>query len=131
MSANVDALKRGYDGFNRGDLEAVSTIFAPDARWEGTSDERIPGGGTFESRDDAMAALGRTVPESFDSWASHPEEFIEENGTVVVLGHSEGRTKSGKDVKVPFVHVWRMSDAKIDRGLLLTDTSVVVEALGS
>jgi hypothetical protein len=46
-----------------------------------------------------------------------------------VLGHTEGKTKSGNDVKVPFVHIWRMSDGQVKRGQLLTDTAVVLAAL--
>ena len=48
----------------------------------------------------------------------------------MVLGHTEARTKTGNDVKVPFVHVWRMSDGAVGRGQLLTDTAVILEALG-
>jgi hypothetical protein len=55
--------------------------------------------------------------------------MIEADNTVVVLGHTEAKTKDGNDLKVPFVHVWRMEDAKVKRGQLLTDTSVILEAL--
>jgi ketosteroid isomerase-like protein len=128
MSENVDVLKRGYDAFNSGDQETLAGVFADDVRWEGANDDRVPGAGTFEGRDDALAALGRAV-EPFESFSSAPDEFLEEGDTVVVLGHTEARTKSGNDVKVPFVHVWRMQDGTIKRGQLLTDTAAVVRAL--
>lgn len=67
--------------------------------------------------------------EPFESFASEPDEFIEEGDTVVVLGHSQARTKSGNELKVPFVHVWRMQDGTIKRGQLLTDTAAVLRAL--
>jgi ketosteroid isomerase-like protein len=61
-----------------------------------------------------------------------PDEFVSEGGTIVVLGHMEGRAKStGTQVKVPFVHVWRMSGGVVTRGQALTDTAVVADALGS
>jgi ketosteroid isomerase-like protein len=50
---------------------------------------------------------------------------------VVVLGHTEAQTKGGKDIKIPFVHIWRMSNGKVQRGQLLTDTAVMIEALGA
>jgi len=77
-----------------------------------------------------MGAIG-AASDGFESLTSHPDEFIEQDDTVVVLGHTEARTKTGNDVKVPFVHVWRMSGGAIGRGQLLTDTSVILEALGS
>lgn len=128
MSDNVDALKRGYDAFNSGDAETLAGVFAEDVRWEGSRDERVPGAGTYDSRDDVMSALGKAV-EPFESFSSQPDEWIEDGDSVVVLGHTEGRTKSGNDLKVAFVHVWRMSDGTIQRGQLLTDTSLVLEAL--
>lgn len=48
---------------------------------------------------------------------------------MVVLGHTEARTNSGNEVKVPFAHVWRVSGGTIQRGQLLTDTSVILKAL--
>ena len=128
MGNNVDVLKGGYDAFNSGDGQALAEVFAEDVRWEGTNDTRIPGAGTHEGRDRALGALGEAV-QPFESFSSQPDEFIEDGDTVVVLGHTEGRTKTGNDVKVPFVHVWRMEGGKIKRGQLLTDTSVVLEAL--
>jgi uncharacterized protein len=129
MTNNVDVLKGGYDAFNSGDQQGLAEVFAEDVRWEGTNDQRVPGAGTHEGRDQVLVALGQAV-EPFESFSSQPDEFIDDGDTVVVLGHTEGRTKSGNDLKVPFVHVWRMGDGKIQRGQLLTDTSVILEAIG-
>jgi uncharacterized protein len=128
MSENVDALQRGYDAFNSGDAEALAGVFAENIRWEGSNDDRVPGAGTFDGRDDVLTALGRAT-EPMESISSRPDEFIEQGDTVVVLGHTEARTKSGNDLKVPFVHVWRMADGTIQRGQLLTDTAVILQAL--
>ena len=128
MSANVDTLKRGYDAFNSGDAETLAGVFAEDVRWEGSNDDRVPGAGTHDGRDAALQALGQAT-QAFESISSIPDEFIEQDDTVVVLGHTESRTTSGTDVKVPFVHVWRMGDGVIKRGQLLTDTAVIVRAI--
>src|SRR3954453_5407917 len=128
MSQNTDVLKGGYDAFNSGDQQALTDVFAEDVRWEGTNDDRVPGAGTFDGRDDALAALGQAV-EPFESFSSQPDEYLEEGDTVVVLGHTEARAKSGSDLKVPFVHVWRMQDGTIRRGQILTDTAAVLQAL--
>jgi uncharacterized protein len=128
MSDNVNVLKRGYDAFNAGDQETLVGVFAEDVRWEGSNDDRVPGAGTYDGRNDALAALGRAV-EPFESFSSTPDEFVDDGDTVVVLGHTEARTKSGNELKVPFVHVWRMQDGTIKRGQLLTDTAAVLRAL--
>ena len=128
MSENIETLKRGYEAFNSGDTETLAGLFHDDVRWEGSNNERVPGGGTYDGRDEALSALGRAV-EPFESITSHPDEWFEDGDTVVVLGHTEGRTKSGNDLKVPFVHVWRMSDGRAKRGQLLTDTAEILDAL--
>ncbi len=71
VSENVDVIQRGYDAFNSGDAQALAEVFAEDVRWEGSSDERVPGAGTFDGRDDVLAALGRGT-EPFDSLSSQP-----------------------------------------------------------
>jgi ketosteroid isomerase-like protein len=129
MSQNTDVLKGGYDAFNSGDQQALTDVFAEDVRWEGSNDERVPGAGTFDGRDAALKALGEAV-EPFESFSSQPDEFVEDGDTVVVLGHTEARSKSGNDLKVPFVHVWRMEGGKIKRGQLLTDTAAILTAIG-
>jgi uncharacterized protein len=129
MSENVDVLRRGYEAFNTGDAETLAGVFASDVRWQSTDDERVPGGGTFDSRDAALAALGQSV-QAFESFVSRPDEFHEDGDTVVVVGRSEGRTTGGNAVEVPFIHVWSMRDGKIERGRLVTDTAVVLDALG-
>jgi uncharacterized protein len=128
MSENVDVLKRGYDAFNSGDQETLAGVFADDVRWEGPNDDRVPGAGTFDGKEDALGALGQAV-EPFESFSSQPDEFIEQGDTVVVLGHTEAKAKSGNELKVPFAHVWRLEDGTIKRGQILTDTAAVLRAL--
>jgi ketosteroid isomerase-like protein len=128
MSENTDALKRGYDGFNNGDIEAVAAIFADDIRWEGPNTEGVPMSGTNEGKDAVLQALGQ-IGESFEKFHVSPDEMVEQGDTVVVLSHLDGTTKSGNDLKLPGVEVWRMSDGKAERVQSLVDTAEVKQAL--
>jgi ketosteroid isomerase-like protein len=47
----------------------------------------------------------------------------------VVLSHIEGRTKSGNEVKLPGVEIWRMSGGKASRVQSLVDTAAMKSAL--
>ena len=128
--ANVDELKKGYEAFNNGDLDGATEIWSDDIKWEGSTDDRVPGGGKYEGKEDAAKAL-TNISENFESFTAPPDEFIEsdDGDTVVVLGHTEGKTKSGNEVKVPFVHIWRFEDDKASRAQLLTDTAEVIKAI--
>ena len=128
MSENTDVMRKAYEAFNSGDMEGVVSTWADDIRWEGATDERLPGGGKYDGKEEAQQALSR-IPENYESLSSPADEFLEDGDTVVVLGHAEGKAKGGGDFKVPFVHIWRMENGKVKRAQLLFDTAVIVEAL--
>jgi ketosteroid isomerase-like protein len=129
MGENADTLRKAYEDFNSGNMDGVLEAWADDIRWEGSNSEEVPGGGTHEGKDEVAQALAR-IPENFDGFQAPADEFIEDGDTVAVLGHAEGSGKSsGKDFKVPYVHVWRMEGGKGKRVQLLTDTAVIVDAL--
>ena len=90
MSENTDTLKRGYDAFNSGDIETLSGVFAEDVRWEGSNDERVPGAGTHDGRDDVLNALGQAT-EPFESIKSSPDEWIEDGDRQAYFDHLSQR----------------------------------------
>ena len=128
MSQNTDTIRAAFDAFGRGDMQGVMESWTDDVQWEGSNSERVPGGGTHRGKEAVVQALG-TIAQNFDEFRASPDEFIEDGDTVVVLGHTEGRAKTGREIKVPFVHVWRMRDGKGERVQALTDTAVVLEAV--
>jgi ketosteroid isomerase-like protein len=128
MSENSDALKRGYDAFNRGDVETVSEIFADDIRWEGPNAEGVPMSGVHEGKDAVLQALG-SIGEDFERFSVSPDEMVEDGETIVVLSHLDAKTKSGQEVKLPGAEVWRMSAGQAKRVQSLADTAVLKEAL--
>ncbi len=128
MSENSDALKRGYDAFNNGDIETVSEIFADDVRWEGPNTEGVPMGGLHEGKDAVLQALGQ-IGEDFERFQVSPDEMVEQGDTIVVLSHLDAKTSSGTELKLPGAEVWRMSDGKAQRVQSLLDTAEVRQAL--
>ena len=130
MGENADKLKQGWQAFGQGDLDGASEFWADDIRWDGTNDDRLPLGGRIEGKDalkEKLASLG----DIYESFSATPDEFHDSDDSVIVLGHNEGKAKdSGKEVKVPFVQVWRFKDGKASEVLALTDTFEVAKALG-
>ena len=131
MAENVETLQSGYEAFARGDLDAALENFHDDVRWENPNAPQLPNAGTHEGKDAVKQVLASTADQG-DDFRVAPDEFLDAGEVVVVLGHLEGKGKeTGKHVKSPFVHVWRMSDGKAKRVQLLWDTALTVEALGS
>ena len=130
MGQNTDTLREGYEAYGRGDLEAAMENWSDDIQWENPEAPQLPNPGTINGKEDVAAAL-KEIPNYWESFSVAPDEFIEQGDTVVVLGHTEAKAKeTGKEVKVPFVHVWRFSDGKVNKVLLLTDTAIAADALG-
>lgn len=128
MSQNSDALKGGYEAFNRGDVDAVAAIYTDDVTWEGPNSEGVPMSGKNEGKGNVLKALGQ-IGEMFESFHVSPDELIEDGDTIVVLSHIEAKTKSGTELKLPGVEVWQMSDGIAHRVRSLIDTAELKAAL--
>jgi ketosteroid isomerase-like protein len=129
MSENSDALKRGYEAFNKGDIDTVRELFEEDIRWEGVNTPDVPMSGVHEGRDAVLQALGQ-IGEAFERYNVSPDEMVEQGETIVCLSHIDAKTKSGNDVKLPSVEIWRMSGGKVNRAQSLVDTAEMKKALG-
>jgi uncharacterized protein len=128
--ANSDTLKQGYEAFGRGDLDGATENFADDIRWENPEAPQLPNNGVTQGRD-AVKQLFAELDNYWESFTIVPDEFIESGDTVVVLSHSEAKGKdTGKQVKLPWVHVWHFSDGKVTEVQALTDTALAADALG-
>jgi uncharacterized protein len=128
--SNTDVLKQGYEAFGRGDLEGATQNFADAIRWENPEAPQLPNSGVIEGKD-AVKQVFAELGDYWESFSIVPDEFIESGQTVVVLSHSEATAKdTGKEVKLPWVHVWRFSDGKVAEVQALTDTALAADALG-
>jgi uncharacterized protein len=128
MSENSQALKRGYDAFNSGDIDTVSEMFADDISWEGPNTDGVPMSGNAEGKS-VLEALG-AIGHDFESFDVSPDEMVEDGDTIVVLSHVTAKTKSGNELRTPGVEIWRMSSGKAQRVQSLIDTAQVKQAIG-
>jgi hypothetical protein len=128
--SNADTLRDGYEAFGRGDLDGAVENFTDDVRWENPEAPQVPNPGVTEGKD-AVKQFFAELGDYWESFTITPDEFIESGDTVVVLSHSESKGKeTGKEVKLPWVHVWRFSDGKVKEVHVLTDTALAADALG-
>ena len=130
MGENADRLKQGWQSFSDGDLDSASEFWADDIRWDGTNDDRMPLGGRIEGKDKLKEALGG-LGDVWESFTPTPDEFHDSDDTVIVLGHTEAKAKDGgKELRTPFVQVWRFKEGKATEVLALSDTFETAKALG-
>ena len=125
----VDLVRRSYDAFARGDLDGVLADMHPEIEWHQA--QGLPHGGRYSG----VAEVRRNIfdpldEEWWDEFSAAPEEFLDAGDEVVVLGRYRGVAKgTGKELDVPFVHVWTVRSEKAVRFRQFLDTAGWVAAL--
>ena len=84
----IAALRRGYEAFNRGDLDSVFVDVGPDLVVKDRAE--LPDPRTHHGLDGAAEAM-RRASEGFEEYRVDPEEFIEVGDHVVVVARQSGR----------------------------------------
>ncbi|HZT90882.1 MAG TPA: nuclear transport factor 2 family protein [Gaiellaceae bacterium] len=125
----IDVVRRSYDAFSRGDLDAVLADLHPDIEWHQA--QGLPHGGLYHGRDEVRRNIFEPLHADWWEWfTATPHEFIDGGDQVVVIGRYEGAAKAtGKPLDVPFVHVWTLADGLATRFRQYLDTAGWVDAL--
>jgi len=128
-SANADLVRRGYEAWNRGDVEGVLAFLDPEIEWHGYT--HLPESGALTGRDEAREWLDRFL-DAWDQLDIDVTEPIESGDQVVALVRFHGRGK-GSGVQVEGgadAHVWTVRDGKIAAVKLYQGTREALEAVG-
>ena len=109
---NVDLVRRGYDAWNSGDIDAVISLVHPDVEWVGYT--HIPESGNLRGRDEVRAWLERFL-DAWEEMDVQIVEVIEAEDKVAALVSLTGRGKgSGVEVKGGVdAHVWTILDGNV------------------
>jgi ketosteroid isomerase-like protein len=108
----IDRIKRGYEAFNRGDLEAAVQDLHPDIEWRVALDlPDSPPDETYRGHEGVMR-FWQSWHGAFEGFSVEIEEIIDAGDAVVVVGGVHGRgAVSGADVATPtFPMVWTLAD---------------------
>lgn len=128
MTSNKDLIRGVYAAFGVGDIAAVLSVLAPQARW--TEAAGFPYAGTYVGADAVLQGVFMRIGQDWDGFAAVPSEYVAEGDTVVALGEYSGRNKAtGRSFVAPFVHVWKMRDGKAVSFVQHVDTVLVQRAI--
>jgi uncharacterized protein len=124
---NVEIVRRSYDAYARGDLEAA--LAALDAEIE-THDHDIPDAGDYRGIE-GLLQWQADWEAGWASWRWEPEEFIDAGDRVVAILrlHAKGRG-SGVDVERLDGAVWTLRDGKCIRLDCYGSKAEALEAVG-
>ena len=125
---NADIITALYDSFAKGDVPGVLAAFDENISWIEAAG--FPYGGTYVGANAIGENVFMKLATEWTGFAAIPENFVDGGDTVVVIGNYTGTyNKTGKNMNVPFAHVYTLSGGKIVKFVQHTDTLKVSEVL--
>ena len=126
---NVEMVRRGFEAFNRGDLEGVAAEFAPD--FEYVASGTIPGVGGVYRGPEGYRRFQEAFWAEFADGRAEINELIEAGDQVLVSATVRGRGKqSGVEASWDFWQLWTVQDGKVVRGQAFISRAEALEAAG-
>jgi uncharacterized protein len=125
-SSNVDIVKRGYDAFGRGDLDALLDLFEDGIEWVTPGPPELPSAGRRRGKQE-VAEFFQTLSEMFTFERFEPKQFVAQGDTVVVFGDDRVRIKAtGSPFDFDWVHMFEFRNGKVARFREYGDMTAIV-----
>ena len=107
---NVELTRRGYEAFAKGDLVALSELFADDVTWHVAGVG--PLSGTYRGRDEVFGFFGRLAEETAGTFRLDVHDVLANDEHSVALC-TLSASRRGKSVEVPVANVTHVRDGKV------------------
>lgn len=129
---NSDLIRSLYAAFGRGDVKSILDALDPSIEWLSNGDARIiPWGGRRGGLSGA-ASFFEALADNLDFEAFEPRDYFEDGDTVVVLGRTRARVKSGGGVfDSDWAHVFSFKNGRLLRFREFYDTKSIADALAA
>jgi ketosteroid isomerase-like protein len=125
---NVEIIRRGWDAYARGDLDAMLAFFAEDMVT--VRDPNLLDRGSYRGREGMLESLFEWA-ESFDEFNQFPVEHIDAGDKVVTRVRQEAAgAQSGVPVATDTWFVFTLRDRKVVRFELFATEEAALEAAG-
>ena len=126
---NVEIVRRAFEAYNRGDLDAAVADFAPD--FEYIASGAVPGTrGVYRGPEGYKRFVG-WVRDEFDDARVEVDAITDAGDQVLVSVTTRGRGRqSGVEASWSVWQVWTLRDGKIVHGLGFTSRDEALEAAG-
>jgi len=115
---NVDLLNRGYDAFDKGDLETIRGLFADDIVFHVPGRSQVAG--DYRGIDEVFTFFGKLIELTGGTFKVERHTVLadDEHGTVLVRVTAE---RDGKSLSVNSVDVHHIKDGKVTEFWTFTD----------
>ena len=126
---NVEIVRRGYEAFNRGDIDGVVGLLAPD--FEYVASGLVPGVGGVYRGAEGLRRFVETFWREFDDPRVEVHELVDAGDRVLASTTLRGHGKqSGADTSWGVCQVWTVRDGSAARGQGFPSRAEALEAIG-
>jgi hypothetical protein len=126
---NVEIVRRGYDAYNRGDVDAAVSDFASDCEFVPTG--ALPGGRGVYHGPEGFKQFVAWVRDEFEDARFDVNDVVDAGDRVLASFTIRGRGRqSGAATSWDLWHVWTIRDGAVVRGQAFTGETEALEAAG-
>ena len=126
---NVELVRRGYEAFNRGDIDGVVGLIAPD--FEYVASGLVPGVGGVYRGAEGLRRFAETFWAEFDDPRIEVHELIDAGDQVVASTTMRGHGKqSGAETSWDVCQVWTVRAGTAVWGQAFPSRDEALEAVG-
>ena len=128
---NVEIVRRAYEAWNRGDLEAALEFLDPGVELSLPPD--FPEAGTHRGRSEVRRWVTEEFLPTLEDFRAVPERFLDADDQVVVFVRYSGRGKTtGIEVRGSIVdaHLWTLRNGMVERLRMYQGTEEALAAAG-
>jgi uncharacterized protein len=112
--ARIDLVRRGYEAFQRGDMDTLRSLLASEIVWHSPRQ----GGGEFHGIDEVIAEFSRLAEDSAGTFRVAVDEIMAGERSVVVLARASG-TRGSKALDSPYVHIFRFAGDQVSEAWVI------------
>jgi ketosteroid isomerase-like protein len=116
MAAKEDAelIRRGYEAFNKGDMDTLTELFDEDAVWHTPGTSSIAG--EHEGREAAFTQFGRYGGETGGTFKAELRYVLADDDGHAVGIHHNSAQRGGKQLDVDCALVFEIRDGRVVDG---------------
>ena len=121
--SGIAIVRRFYDSFVRGDIDAVVATLSDDLHWRESENFLLGDRNPYLSPADVVDGVFSRIAKEFQDYQAGPTELIDAGDVVVAVGRSKGvMASTGKTFDAQYMHVVRVAKGKIISFHQLIDT---------
>jgi ketosteroid isomerase-like protein len=126
MSASIEAVRKAYEAFKRGDAEALIAVADPEIEF-GTS--AAAPGGTYRGHAGIRRYMKEVEGAFGDRWDAEIERVAEVGDRVILIARIFGEGRAGEPLELHIAHIWELRDGKFLQGTVYLDPHEALDAV--